>query len=332
MGKIVDKSPSLMSKKDLKKELAGRGVSAENIPSFINLKKSDLLQILRCYENDDFNKLDAKHKLIFIELVAAGDDGISTLMGLTEEELTEAIAGDIVMFPDKVPEPIPEPEPEPEPEPDEGPKPDNVEITPSSPAWAQYVLAKFEDEEMDGENPRLEGLRRVTELMVGEIIEEDCELVSSPTMENDMRACAKATVTVKCHDTGQVKKFSSLADACRENCQQEFDRFPTAMADTRAKGRCFRTALKLRRVIAAEESGGDISLNESSYGSKNIQTGQVTAITIQSDRLKVSIPKLLAMLKLPSDPCALTRDQALVVIKNLNSMTTGVPKGLERGD
>jgi len=202
-------------------------------------------------------------------------------------------------------------------------------------SWAQYVMSKFSDDEMDGENPRVEGLRRVAELLIGTIVKEGCDLVGHPTMDNEGRVCAKATIIFKTI-SGDLKTYEALADAYPGNCSQEFSVYPTAMADTRAKGRCYRAALGLKRVIAAEEAFGQKGETDSS--NRSIQVGQIAAIRLISDQLKVSITKLLDYKEIPykkqagteiADLNSLSHADAIIVIKSLNDMR-GVEKVPEK--
>jgi hypothetical protein len=133
------------------------------------------------------------------------------------------------------------------------------DLKPSNPGWAQHVMGQFQPDELQEGNPKVDGLRRVAEALLGTIIREDCELISSPSMENNMMACAKATFVFQ-DENGSVFSFSSLADACGANLTPEFKMYITAMADTRAKARALRNALRLRSSVAAEELGGSIGL------------------------------------------------------------------------
>jgi len=155
--------------------------------------------------------------------------------------------------------------------------------------WTQYVMSLFDDDELEGDSPRLEGLRRVTGQLLGQILEEGCELVMSPNQDNGFRACAKAWIVIN-NGFGQSVRFEALADACPENCTGEFVIYPTAIADTRAKARCYRNALRLKRVLAAEEKCGDISI--SITNPDNIHAGQISAITLLSGRHNIDPIKL----------------------------------------
>jgi len=214
---------------------------------------------------------------------------------------------------------------------------DTEDITPSHPEWTQFVLGKFMDDELDGENPRVEGLRRVAEELLGDIVEEGCDLVDPPSMENGMRACAKSWVVFS--NGSENKRFEALADACENNVSPDYAMYLCAMADTRAKGRCYRNALKLRRIVSAEEIGVGGSFGRQDTDEDAIQTGQITAIRMLADRLGVSILKLVEDLEMNCqktesgaiDLNSLDRASAQVVVKRLNELRqTRVPDKLKR--
>jgi len=163
---------------------------------------------------------------------------------------------------------------------------------PSDPGWTQYVLGKFLDDEIDGKNPRVEGLRRVAGELVGELIEEGCDLVSAPTEKNRFRACAKAWGIFRTPE-GLEKRFEALADAHSENCFEDYATYLVAMADTRAKGRMYRNALCLRRVVAAEEVSKTVATAADIQNGGPIHTGQISIIRMISDRHGFKISEVL---------------------------------------
>jgi hypothetical protein len=169
--------------------------------------------------------------------------------------------------------------------------------TPSDKGWTQYVLGKFMDDEVDGQNPRVEGLRRVAGELIGEVIEEGCDLVAPPSEENRFRACVKAWA-VFLTDEGREKRFEALADAHSDNCFESYATYLVAMADTRAKGRVFRNALMLRRVVAAEEVNKTMATSEDIQQGGSIHTGQLTMIRIMAERNKFSVSDILDKLSI----------------------------------
>lgn len=196
---------------------------------------------------------------------------------------------------------------------------------PSDPGWTQYVLGQFLEDEVDGKNPRVEGLRRVAGNLVGEIIEEGCDLVATPCEKNRFRACVKAWV-VFLKDDGTTRRFEALADAHSENCLEDYATYLVAMADTRAKGRAYRIALCLRRVVAAEEiNKTEAHVQDTKVGGP-IHTSQITMLRILSDRQKMSIPEVLDSIGIEYkmndatgdvDLSCLTYEQALLTAKKI---------------
>ena len=173
--------------------------------------------------------------------------------------------------------------------------PEELDLTPNDPGWTQYVLGKLLDDEMDGQNPRVEGLRRIAGELVGELIEEGCDLVAVPTEENRFRACAKAW-GVFLTPEGREKRFEALADAHSENCLEDYATYLVAMADTRAKGRVFRNALCLRKTVAAEEISKTVATAADTQKGGPIHTSQISMIRLISERHGFNIAKVLEKL------------------------------------
>lgn len=209
--------------------------------------------------------------------------------------------------------------------------------SPSDAGWTQYVLGKFLPDETDNKNPRVEGLRRVAGELVGEILEEGCDLVSPPSVDNDNRACVKAWA-VFLREDGTTKRFEALADASPSNCMEGYATYLVAMADTRAKGRVFRNALLLRRVVSAEEVSKSMSTTEDLQGGGEIHQGQITVIRMLCNRMKISLQKLLDLLVIEYKTVeqsgevnlkSVTCEDCLVVLKKLNDVRRKLQNGEE---
>jgi hypothetical protein len=128
-----------------------------------------------------------------------------------------------------------------------------------SPEWHDYVMSKFTDYELveiNGEKyPNCYGLRRVVELLIGNIVEsKPTNLIVSPdsTGSNPGRVTCIYEVTIRDFETGQLKKYGDVAEVFSLNCDDLFLAYPAATAVTRAEGRCLRKLLKVR-CVAAEE-------------------------------------------------------------------------------
>lgn len=119
--------------------------------------------------------------------------------------------------------------------------------------WNEYVMSQFHDYETFDGNPTCGGLRRVSELLLGDIIE------SGPTQvfpANDSNGPGRATVVFKVvfnwNNSGTLRSYSEVADVWHGNTDDLFCAHPVATASTRAEGRALRKALKIR-ALAAEE-------------------------------------------------------------------------------
>jgi hypothetical protein len=181
--------------------------------------------------------------------------------------------------------------------------------------WATYVLTLFEDDELAEGNPKVDGLRRIAEKLLGTILEERTDVIECPNAQNGFRSTVKATVVF---DTPQgQKKYDGVGEVSSSNCDMEFARFGSSTAETRAKGRAFRAALALRHTVSAEEITSvpvSYSINEG-----GINPAQITAIRLIADRNKIGIAKLLHYLEINKQEIKeLSQEEAVTVMQNLN--------------
>lgn len=122
--------------------------------------------------------------------------------------------------------------------------------TPSMPEWTAYVLEQFTAKELQDGAPNVHGLRRVTEKLLGTIVESVVTVIETPNAENQGRATALHTLGIQT-SKGFVT-YSDAADAFSGNCLEPYSRHLVAMASTRAESRALRKALKIN-VTSAEE-------------------------------------------------------------------------------
>jgi hypothetical protein len=190
---------------------------------------------------------------------------------------------------------------------------------PHDPGWTQYVLGKFLPDEVDGKNPRVEGLRRVANELIGTLLEEGCDLVSSPSENNRFRASVKAWAVFQKED-GTLRRYEALADAHADNCFEDYATYLVAMADTRAKGRVFRNALCLRRVVSAEEVNKTAATTEDTQKGSQVHTGQISLIRLMSERNGFSISEVLGKLGIDCDVNESTGDENLQSLSYENAL------------
>lgn len=263
--KDEQKSPTRMSKKDLINLLLNLGCTEEQLldEKGKSIQRTELLEKLKEYQRGE-------QGLTLLTEAEEDEDDVGVEVGPdTKEDQDQDENQDETCDVEEVDPP-----------------------TPNDPEWTQFVLGQFMDDEVDGKNPRVEGLRRVAGLLVGELIEEGCDLVAVPTEDNRFRACVKAWGVFLTAD-GRQKRFEALADAHSENCLEDYATYLVAMADTRAKGRMFRNALHLRKVVAAEEISKTVGAASDIQKGGAIHTSQISMIRLMSDRHKFPIAEVL---------------------------------------
>ena len=170
-----------------------------------------------------------------------------------------------------------------------------ITILPNSPDWNEYVLSHFQPDELVDGNPTVDGLRRVTEVLLGQIVVGKATIIQSPNPENDNRCVVSYNVQVRDKSNLEnpycVWEQTSVADCYAGNCDPRFAVFASAVAETRAEGRALRKLLRLRKVIAAEEAGL-VPAEENGLNGKITPT-QISFIETLCQRNDINIPVYL---------------------------------------
>jgi hypothetical protein len=177
--------------------------------------------------------------------------------------------------------------------------------------WTDYVLSFLEEEEKIMGNPTTDGLRRIFEkVMDCEITHCDTTVVQSPSRDNEMRATVTHTLTYilnREHTEGSKTAFlnsrsvTGAADVYWGNCDKVFRNHPVAVAETRAEGRALRRALRLRKVVAAEEMVSEIEDHPDMDTVNNITNNQINFMDVLAKRLDIDMTKLLQKLDIKQD-------------------------------
>jgi len=193
----------------------------------------------------------------------------------------------------------------------------------------------FSDELIDG-NPICAGLRRVAELLLGDIIESGPEQVFPATDNNGPgRATVVFSVTFNWMNDGTIKVFKEVADVWHGNTDDLFCAHPVATASTRAEGRALRKALKLRCLAAEELAKKDIvdivqqavkqAPTSGEYESdKIISSQQIQFIDNRCNQLDIDVAKFINIGENTySGIDEVTKDNAKKMIKVLNTYQNG---------
>ena len=160
--------------------------------------------------------------------------------------------------------------------------------TPVDVEWTDWVLGQLDSTELDDGAPKVSGLRRMCEKLIGEIVETDLCTVQIPTNDNLLRATVEVTIVIDRHD-GKRVKYKDVSDACSKNADPPFNQYPPALAQTRAFGRCLRQALKLNVVTAEEKSDNSDYSAEVDTSSGPIQDVQIRGIEKFCKKLDISV-------------------------------------------
>lgn len=191
--------------------------------------------------------------------------------------------------------------------------------------WTDYVLGLLSDDEKIKGNPTTDGLRRVFEIALDcTVIHSDSQVIQSPSPDNGMRATVTHTLTFVLNDRSLpsellMRSSSGAADVYWGNCDKIYRNHPVAVAETRAEGRALRRALRLRKVVAAEELAEELEDHPDGNSVNKITNNQINFIDVLSQRLNIDVKKLLKLNNLESDNIyALQHQDAVTIIRVLS--------------
>lgn len=127
-----------------------------------------------------------------------------------------------------------------------------VEPTPTDPGWNEFVMSQFTKDELYNDNPKLNGLRRVTEKLIGKIVSSGPVVLNAAT-EIDHPGRASVIYKVEIVDFfNNSLFFSAVGGSFLGNTNDEYGVYPECMAENRAEARALRRALRLSNVSADE--------------------------------------------------------------------------------
>ena len=191
--------------------------------------------------------------------------------------------------------------------------------------WTDHVLGLLSDDEKIQGNPTTDGLRRIFETAMNcAIIDSTSEVVQSPRPDNEKRATVVHSLSYVLNGkdiTPETKSrtVNGAADVYWGNCDKVFRNHPVAVAETRAEGRALRRALRLRKVLAAEEV---VDATEDDIGPDNvtkITNNQINFIDVIAKRLDVNVLEIIKTLNINADSIKnILHEDALKVIRELS--------------
>jgi hypothetical protein len=186
----------------------------------------------------------------------------------------------------------------------------SITPTPNDIEWTDYVLSLLSDDEKIAGNPTTDGLRRIFEIALNcTVVESTSNVAQTPDINNEKRATVVHTLGYILNNSDKtadplllnMRTVSGAADVYWGNCDKIFRNHPVAVAETRAEGRALRRALKLRKVVAAEELAKDIEDHPDHDTVTKITNNQLNFMDVLAKRLDINMVKLLEKLALPVD-------------------------------
>ena len=209
-------------------------------------------------------------------------------------------------------------------------------VTPNDTEWTDHVLSLLgEDEKISG-NPTTDGLRRIFETVLNcTVIEASPNVVQSPDLSNERRATVVYTMSYILNDETlpdaiKYRTVSAAADVYWGNCDKVFRNHPVAVAETRAEGRALRKALKLRKVVTADEIAKEV-VDHSEDTNNTINNSQLNFFDVFGKRLNINIKKLLDRLAINnSNVYNISYDDAVKTITTLSGyqQNNDIPKDI----
>jgi hypothetical protein len=199
-------------------------------------------------------------------------------------------------------------------------------VTPNDLDWTDHVLGLLSDDEKISGNPTTDGLRRIFEKALNcRVLASVSDVVQTPEPNNEKRATVVHSITYILNEGAREQPelntvtINGAADVFWGNCDKVYRNYPVAVAETRAEGRALRRALKLRKVVAAEELAKDIEDHPDQDSVTKITNNQINFIDVMAKRLNINVSKLLESNALEfKNIYALSHDDAVTVIRLLS--------------
>lgn len=192
-------------------------------------------------------------------------------------------------------------------------------------SWTDYVLSILSDDEKINGNPTTDGLRRIFETILDcTILHINTDVVQAPTPENEKRATVIYRMDYILNDESlhqdiKHRSVTGAADVYWGNCDKIYRNHPVAVAETRAEGRALRKALRLRKVVAAEELAENTDDHPDKDSVSKISTNQINFIDVLSKRLDINVISLVKNLAIDSSSVYdIMHEDAIKIIRELS--------------
>lgn len=203
---------------------------------------------------------------------------------------------------------------------------DKTEVKPkiSDPEWSDYVLSLFTEDELFEGLPKVDGLRRVAQLVLGEIVYSCPDQIFPVLSDGPGRATVSYKIKILCSN-GIVKEFGEVSDVWIGNTDSTYMAFAVATASTRSEGRALRKALGLKTVCFEEMATSINPAKEVAERSEIlIQSEQVDFVDMKCKKKNINVMSFInSGEKQYATIYDVTKDTAGKMIKALRDMLDG---------
>lgn len=182
---------------------------------------------------------------------------------------------------------------------------EEIEATETPPAfyseeWSDYVLRQFRDDELQDGNPRHSGLLRITEKLLGPVIERIVVSFVAPSKDNFGTATVHSRLRIVINNEqhplrGEVISEDGIAEVNEGNSVAPYTLHAAATASSKAEAQAMRKALRLRNLVAADEVAAEGSIGVNIFMPESIiAPEEITVIDIACKRVNMSVLDFIA--------------------------------------
>lgn len=168
---------------------------------------------------------------------------------------------------------------------------DGVQISQFSPEWNDYVLSLLEADELEGDYPKVDGLRRVAQFLYGPFAVAEADIIDVPTMNNGFTATARYTILTM----DGKRRFTEVADCNADNTEPPFCKHAASTASTKAEGRALRKLLNIKKASAEEivTNPPEMEDEDAETVSTPIKDFQINRLNILCSRCNINVIKYI---------------------------------------
>lgn len=285
-----------MNKWDMRKTLLSQGKTEEDLKHKSKEELEKMLQLDTTNNTVDLDSLlDSLDKLDIVDTVETTDNiDIANVLDNNEEKVQE-----VQDLKEEVPDYL-------------------------SPQWSQYVLNQFEKDELSDGAPNVHGLRRISQLLLGPIISTRI-IQLTPALDPSTYGRASVVYEIQIEFPDGVRVFQDCAGAYPGNVDQNYARYPEAIAATRAEARCLRKALRIQGPSSEEvcQTPAIVDIQVDMPITDNISANQISMIKNRSQTYNINVEKLIEKITGEKNVLEkLKREQAQQICQFLNEIQT----------